>query len=480
MAIQYSGNAAIYSFTTPAGSSPAAAVATESFLLTNLVTAGWTNSIVFASDVLTFTLQPAANSTFTLDASPSNETYTFVSSSPTGNQILIDTTLANTLQNVLNALNSGPGSGTKYGSTLTPPPNMTASVTATTLKVTYKTGSTGSAGNGAPVSTSGTINATWASATLLGGYNFMLSTITPQGLQVGIQLSVQGGSFYNPGSSVLVIPCDRTQTRVASAAISGISASNSTLIKLIANKYQFVMFQPGSTASNVFMNGIGVGVPFITSQFQAPLIVSASNANPIVCNVPNHGFNNSDQVLVVGAIGNTAANGIFNITVIDANNFSLPVAGNGTYTANTAYVSDLTIGNTINEAIWSCGVFGGSPITFRNSGFHSEAGFLCVDSNIADGTGSSSADLQLIVNASEAISASSALQWYDNTYVIQEPFLAWGVTTSATGKIIGQMWDAVVVRFGLTLDQTASFDSPAHSWWTFGTGNNNSLMLATT
>lgn len=477
MAIQYSGNAGIFSTTTGA-STPA--VDAETFLLSSLVTSGWGKTTQHAFDTLTFTSQPGASSTFTLDGSPFAETYTFVSSAPTGNQILIDTSLANTLQNVLNALNSGPGSGTKYGSTLTPPPNMSATVNTTQLKVTYNTGTSGSAGNGAPVSTTGSINGTWATSTLLGGGNLMLTAISPQGLQGGCVISTAAGSFYSPGTALSIVPCNRDQSRQALNSVSPINATNNTAIKIIANKYQFVGFQPGAAASNIFFNPVGVGIPFITSNLQAATVVSATNANPIVITIPSHGFTSGQSVLIVGGVGNTAVNSVNNITVIDANTFSIPVAGNGTYVANSAFASNLTIGNSVAEAIWSMGTGGGAPATFRNVGYESASGWLCVNTGISEGESSSGTPLQLVVNGSVSNPLISALQWSDNTFVIQEPFLAWGINLGANAKIIGQMWDAVVVRAALTIDQTATFDSPPHNWWSVGNGDNsNCLMLAT-
>lgn len=473
MAIQYSGNVAIYSGAT---GSTTPATDLESFLVTNLVTAGWTNTKTGAFATLTFTGQPAASSTFTLDNSPNNQTYTFVASGPTGNQILIDSSLANTLQNVLNALNAGPGSGTKYGSSLVQPPNMTASVTSTVLTVTYKTA--GSSGNGAATSTSGTINATW-SGSLAGGKNFLSSVITPQGLQCACDIHTASGSFYNPGANLVFQPQNVLSTTLPSATIVSQVPPSNTNYKMIASKYQFLVLIPGSSASNSCMNGAGMGTPFITSNLQAPTIVSATNANPIVCNVPNHGFNNSDTVYIVGAVGNTAANGSWTITKIDANNFSIPTTGNGAYTANSAYVSDLTLGNSVNEAIWACGTGGGAPATFRNNAVVSNGGWTLVNTNGLT-TDNSTARLQLLGNASIDNGYNAVVNWYDGSFALLEPFVLWGISNGAASKIIGQLWDATLLRDAVTLDQTASFDSPAHNWQAFGVGNNNSLLLATT
>jgi hypothetical protein len=63
-------------------------------------------------------------------------------------------------------------------------------------------------------------------------------------------------------------------------------------------------------------------------------ITAASNATPIVVTSAAHGLSTGTRVTIAGVTGNTAANGTWTITVLDANTFSL----NGS-TGNGAYVS---------------------------------------------------------------------------------------------------------------------------------------------
>ena len=63
-------------------------------------------------------------------------------------------------------------------------------------------------------------------------------------------------------------------------------------------------------------------------------ISGATNASPIVVAATSHGFSNNDVVSITGVAGNTAANGIWQITYIDGNSFSLNSStGNGAYTS---------------------------------------------------------------------------------------------------------------------------------------------------
>lgn len=86
-------------------------------------------------------------------------------------------------------------------------------------------------------------------------------------------------------------------------------------------------------------------VTFITNfddfypSLQTFIIASATNANPVIATTTTpHGLNPIAPfpVFILGALGNTAINGTWpNITVIDGSTISIPVAGNGAYTANS-------------------------------------------------------------------------------------------------------------------------------------------------
>lgn len=121
-----------------------------------LLGAPTTAAALAAAVVYTFTAQPAAASTLTLNGT----VWTFVATGATGQQSNIGVSLAATLTALATALNaSGDTQVTK----------CTYVATATTLTATYKT--LGPAGNAFTVAASAPSNATPASATLLGGAN---------------------------------------------------------------------------------------------------------------------------------------------------------------------------------------------------------------------------------------------------------------------------------------------------------------------
>ena len=75
-------------------------------------------------------------------------------------------------------------------------------------------------------------------------------------------------------------------------------------------------------------------------------ITSATNATPIVITTASaHGLNNNDWVTITGVLGNTAANGSFQIAGKTSTTFQLVGSvGNGTYTSSTGFVDGGDLG----------------------------------------------------------------------------------------------------------------------------------------
>lgn len=94
-------------------------------------------------------------------------------------------------------------------------------------------------------------------------------------------------------------------------------------------------------------------VPFLEAQsYFSSSVTAATNATPIVITSAGHGRSDNDYVLITGVLGNTAANGEWQITYIDANSFSLAGSvGNGSYTSGgTVYFLPSDLENVITNA----------------------------------------------------------------------------------------------------------------------------------
>lgn len=84
------------------------------------------------------------------------------------------------------------------------------------------------------------------------------------------------------------------------------------------------------------------------------VVTGATNAGPIVITTSaSHGLSSGDTVTITGVVGNTAANGTFQITVVDADEFALDGStGNGAYVSGgTVFPHKLTIKKAlVNES----------------------------------------------------------------------------------------------------------------------------------
>jgi hypothetical protein len=74
-------------------------------------------------------------------------------------------------------------------------------------------------------------------------------------------------------------------------------------------------------------------VPFEVRYFKGPVqVTGATNATPIVITAPDHRFKMGEKVRIAGVIGNTSANGVYVITFVNNDSFSLNGSkGNGDY-----------------------------------------------------------------------------------------------------------------------------------------------------
>lgn len=74
------------------------------------------------------------------------------------------------------------------------------------------------------------------------------------------------------------------------------------------------------------------------------VVTGATNATPIVITATAHGLATGDEVFIAAVGGNTAANGKFTITKVDANSFSLNgSSGNAAYTSGGTVAKQLVL-----------------------------------------------------------------------------------------------------------------------------------------
>lgn len=128
-------------------------------------------TLVSATNTLTMITQPANGNTVTVGTKDGTTAavYTFKTTLSSAFDILIDTSAENTLLNLMNAINTGAGAGTKYGTGTT----VNFDVNAVQLpfgQIAVVANTAGTAGNSIPSTATGTA-ASWATTTLTGGQN---------------------------------------------------------------------------------------------------------------------------------------------------------------------------------------------------------------------------------------------------------------------------------------------------------------------
>lgn len=461
---------------------------------TTLVAAGWTSTATKAFIRLRYTGQPANNDTVTL----AGKVYTWqtVLTNVDGN-VAIGASALVSYQNLAAAINLGAGAGTAYAAAMTVNASLecgttfwedssTANPTATQLKVRAKTA--GAAGRGIAVSES-TTNMTIdevGSATNFDGY-YWDSAVTAEGLRIRVNGMDSGETANPPNNAIIRIIASDRNTVVRSNTEPGatdantanfgfrLGLGNSAQWRVIANRYSFWVVVDGASA-NYTTFGAGVGK---LQSFLAPVVISgASNATPIsITTSTAHGFSTGQQVCIRNVLGNTAANGTWTITVTDATHFTLDTSvGNGVYTSGG--VVALVTGGRVSEGLWCTGNTQGTVLGRTNLGTNGTVEYwVSVNGNnhyLNSTSDLGSLNLIALVpgNAANGI---SPLLHYDGSITVAEPFLMWGTSAGAAGRLILQMYDAVVARQSIAIDTTGTFDS--HNWINLTNANAGSATV---
>jgi flagellin len=223
-----------------------------------------------ATNTLSFLSQPAANDTVTI-ANPgvggSSTTYKFVSSlTGAANEVMIGGSLSQTLQNLSNAINGGPGSGTTYGAGTTANAWVTTSnVTATNLTLNAAVSGTGANSYTTTVASTGS-NFAFTSGTLTGGSGTagLTSASTAASALTSINSATQtvaatrgqlGASVNRLQSAVNVM---NAQTQNLSSAEDGIRAAD--IAQEVANMTKFNILQQTGISALAQANQMQQGV----------------------------------------------------------------------------------------------------------------------------------------------------------------------------------------------------------------------------
>lgn len=113
-------------------------------------------------------------------------------------------------------------------------------------------------------------------------------------------------------------------------------------------------------SSNKYRQVVDAGYPLHSDGTTGKTISGATNASPISITATGHGYSSGDIVHISGVAGNTAANGLWQITVVDANTFTLNGStGNASYTSGglaskfNVLVLQATFGTSVANYAWN-------------------------------------------------------------------------------------------------------------------------------
>jgi len=162
----------------------------------------------------------------------------------------------------------------------------------------------------------------------------------------GQRLYAAGTGGSNPGGIYRSDDFGANWTKITSASIDLemddlLSASNNIEITVHATTGRlYVAVLVGSRPVGIFHTNTGTNVSPTWTQMDIPVLplgsatalTGASNTSDIQITSVAHGLGSNDFVVISGVTGNTAANGFYQITKIDANTFSLDsTTGSGAY-----------------------------------------------------------------------------------------------------------------------------------------------------
>lgn len=454
MAIAYAGGTNVYA--SMDGSAPNALM---DDIRAKLLAAGWSDAgSTKAYSILTFTGAPSNNNTIVIDTT----TYTFKTTlTGAAYEVKIGATAAANASNLYDAINNNSANeGVTYGTGTAAHATCEAVDPAggAALTVRYKTG--GTSGNRIAF-TESLSNATASSATFYGGGWWLNSAVTPDGLSMQIRME------YYSSTRVDFYACPQNDYTVISSHV-GINSPYLYLLtlatrafRIIANRYQVVIFLPGVSSGDGTQ--ISWGVPYLPYNLKPYRIASATNTSPIVIETASaHGRSTGDTVFIANCTGNTAANGEHTVTYVDATHLILDgTAGNGDYNANSGCMAGPS---QIAREIWvSAASFsaGGPAGLFRHTmaaqPSSSEAVYILLNQYHWDAAWSNGSGMPQLFLPTYGVT------FQNSQSIFAEPLLQFGTAYNAVSEIRGQLWDAIVVNRSFPMDlEPPNFDG--HSW----------------
>ena len=317
------------------------------------------------------------------------------------------------------------------------------------------------------------VAAGWTAAATSGGW-YLTSATTAQFQACRIKLTDSAG--------VPIIVVQTADGSVSSdsydARIGRMQIVAGTTYTVITNKYSFWLFIAGTVvvhAASLDANAFSCGVPFIPDPTAPLLVSSATNTSPIVITTSAaHDMTTGDYVFLDQVGGNTAANGLWAVTVTSTTSFSL-----NTSVGNGAYTSGGLVGNQdrLSRAIYAQSNYNINVTLHPRNGWRGYPG---------GNLGLSWVMLNEVVYSGYTtdicfVGTTSGYPWRESRMAITEPYVMGALSTGNTKRLQYQLWNATLLSGipPIYADDTTTFDG--HNWQVYGSDDTFlSLLVAYT
>lgn len=431
-------------------------------LTSGLASAGWTvttgrtYNLFGAIPTLFNQTNPANNNTVTIVA----RVYTYKTTlTGAADEILIGANIAATLFNTKAAWNAESGAGTLYGT------GTTINTDISALSIIYLNGSSSNptivveSKSASAVAVTETSNLAWYNTTTTAKtlYKFVSAT-TPAFQKVTLYAAEDVNSTAN---TLFAYVASRDLASGVGRNVTIATLSGDTM-RLLANRYGFHTFEV--SAFGVNGTGLFAQVPYVPTFLAPKQITAASNATPIVITTSaSHGYSSGDSVLIRYVEGNTAANGLFTITVLSPTTFSLAAsAGSGTFSGTAGLCANQTpprieiLENTLLNfvATTSAGYL---------TGYSSYGSGVSGLSAIVDGALYQGVATPTFLFPEAANTSSAVFTWVSGAGVALEPMILYTTLYGGSVRCAGQLYNAWWSQENTPGGSTNTADS--HTWY---------------
>jgi len=443
----------------------------------NVATAGWTVTTLetynlFGAIPTLYNQSNAANNdTFTIAA----RVYTFKTTlTGAADEVLIGANHEATLFNVRSAINALAGAGTLYGT------GTTINTSVTALATVFLNGTSGNptlvilSTTGAAVAVTKSGNLSWYNTTTTAKTLYKLESVQTPTFQKCISYIAE--DVNSTANTLFCITVSRDEL-IGVGRNASVANTAGTTLRILAHRYGFHTLLVGTFNTNG--TGIFIQSPFIPSFMAPKQVTGATNATPIeITTGAAHGYTTGQSVLIKYVEGNTAANGLWTITVTSTTTFTLATSvGSGVFSGSAGLVACQTTPEIeiLENTYINFGPTSTTAYLSSSTGYGSNIGGFggIFDGSASAGSGNSSFLFEKGVNT-----AGNTFIWVSGAGLALEPLIIYTSLYGSSVRCCGQLYNAWWSQTATSGGSTNTADG--HTWYgIWNSDSNGQLFLLT-